>query len=156
MKTKILLIIIAFIASSMVVQAQGNFFEKLSDHDDVTTVYVSKSLLRMVPDMDVMADMDIKSIAGKLEQLEVYNTESKAAMDIIKKEMSKIASNKSYEALMTIKDKGDKINFYALKDKDKFKDLIMYVNNPTGCTIIRIVGSFTAEDIQAITKSNTD
>lgn len=155
MKTKILFVILAFMGSSMLVHAQENFFEKLSEHDEVSTVFISKTLLKMMPDMDMKADVDLKSLANKLEKMEIYNTENKSAMDIIRKEMTKIAGNKSYESLMTIKDKESKINFYGLKDKNKFKDLIMYVNSIDGCTIIRIVGSFTTEDIQAISKTTS-
>lgn len=43
------------------------------------------------------------------------------------------------------------INFYAQKDgNNKFKDLVMVINENTECTIIRIVGSFTMEDIKKV------
>uniref|UniRef100_UPI0034D49780 DUF4252 domain-containing protein n=1 Tax=Escherichia coli TaxID=562 RepID=UPI0034D49780 len=50
-----------------------------------------------------------------------------------------------------VKDKSDHITFYAKRNKgDSFKDLIMVINDPNECTIIRIVGTFTMEDIQGV------
>jgi hypothetical protein len=62
--------------------------------------------------------------------------------------------NKSYETLMSVKEKDQVVDFYAQQDNNgKFKDLIMFVNEPNECTVIRIVGNFTMEDIQGVMNS---
>lgn len=139
------------------IQAQGSdMFEKLSNMDDVTTVYVSKSLLRMMPDIDT-GGANIKGLANKLDQVEIYTTNgNKEANKLARKEVEALTKSKTYETLMKVKDGGDNITFYAHKEKEHFKDLIMFINEPDECTIIRIMGTFTAEDIQKVMDGNKD
>lgn len=149
MKTKILLTITLFLFS-FAVWAQNDVFEKLSNNKDISVVYISKSLLGMMSKSDMKVDgADIKSLAGKLEKMEIYNAESKSGSNLIKAEVDKL-KDKKYETLMRIKDENENITFYAYKEKDKFKDLIMYINTPDECTLIRIAGNFTTEDIQDV------
>lgn len=154
MKIKALFITILFILGVISVQAQStDMFEQLSNHKDVTTVYISKSLLKMVPNTNA-GGIDIKSLAGKLDQVEIYSTNgSKEADKAIRKEIEAVAKSKTYETLMKIKDGWDNIAFYGHKEKDNFKDLIMFIDEPGECTIIRIMGNFTAEDIQKVMDS---
>lgn len=151
MKTKILLITIISMFSFLGVQAQEDIFEKLSNHKDITTVYISKSLLKMMPNVDA-GGADIKGLAGKLEQLEIYSSEgNNDATKMMKQEISNLIKSKTYETLMKIKEKDNNVVFYAHKEKDRIKDLIMFINNePNECTVIRITGNFSTEDIQKV------
>jgi len=151
MKMRLFFTTVIFLFSLVVVQAQNNeMFERLSNHKDITTVYISKSLLSMMPNM-VEGGPDIKALAGKLEQLEIYNSNgNKEANKMIRKEMDDLVKTKTYETLMMVKDGTDNVTFYAYQEKGRFKDLVMFVNDPEECTIIRIMGNFTAEDIQKV------
>lgn len=151
MKLKGLLIALVFIFSLMTVQAQDKMFEKFSNNKDITTVYISKALLSMVPNVSDMGGVNIKGLAQKLEKLEVYTSDSKSALKLMNSEAEAMKKNKAYETLMSLKDKEQVVNFYAQKDgNDKFKDLIMFINEDDECIIVRIVGSFTMEDIQKV------
>jgi len=151
MKLKGLLMALVFMFSLMAVQAQDKMFEKFSNNKDITTVYISKALLSMVPNVTDMGGVNVKGLAQKLEKLEVYTSESKGALKLMTSEAEAMKKNKAYETLMSVKDKEQVVNFYAQKDgNDKFKDLIMFVNEENECTIVRIVGSFTMEDIQKV------
>ncbi len=129
--------------------AQKGMFDKLSDNDNVSIVYVSKAMLKMMPNMET-GGANLKSLAGKLEQIEIYSSENKDAITTMKTEIEGLTKSKAYETLMAIKDKKDKITFYAHKENNNFKDLVMFINDPEECTIIRIMGNFTAEDIQKV------
>jgi len=150
MKIKLFITTILLLCSLTAIQAQSSIFNKLSDRKDVTTVFISKTLLSMMPkDMD-MGGADIKSLMGKLEQIEIYTSESDEAAKLMKKEMQILAKSKSFETLMKIKDGTEVVQFYAERDGDKFKDMIMFTDEEDAGTIIRIQGSFTAEDIQTV------
>lgn len=152
MKTKTLLIIIAIIAGSLAAQAQDKMYEKFSGNKDISTVFISKALLSMASGMD-MGGMNIKGLTSKLERMEIYTSESKNAMKLMASEMEAVKKNKVYETLMTVKEEDDITNFYALKSSDgKFKEMIMHISDADECTIIRIVGNFTMEDIQSVTQ----
>lgn len=149
MKTKIFTLVIITILGFGNALAQKTTFDKLSDHKDISTVYISKSLLKMMPDMNTGA-ANIKGLAGKLEQMEIYTSSSKDAAKLIRDEITGLVKSKTYEVLMKIKDQNDNVTFYAFKEKDKIKDMIMFVDDPDECTIIRIMGNFTTEDIQNV------
>ena len=150
MKIKIITLAIITAFSVLGVQAQKGMFDKLSNHKDVTAVYISKALIKMMPEIDT-GGADIKALAGKLEQMEIYSSYSnKEAANIIRKEVEGMTKTKTYEVLMKIKDQGSNITFYAFKEKDRIKDLVMLIDQSDECTIIRIMGNFTAEDIQKV------
>lgn len=150
MKIKAFLLVVITVFSILGIQAQKSMFDKLSDHKDVTTIYISKSLLKMMPDIDT-GGADIKGLAGKLEQMEIYSSKSnKEASSIIRKEVEGMVKSKTHEILMKIKDQDNNITFYAFKEKDTIKDLIMFIDQPNECTIIRLMGNFTSEDIQKV------
>lgn len=150
MKIKALLIAMAIMIGAITVQAQDQMFDKFSNNNDISTVFISKALLSMAGNMD-MGGANIKSLSNKLERMEIYSSENKNATALMKAEAGKISADKSFEALMTVKEKDDHITFYAKRNKgDSFKDLIMVINDPNECTIIRIVGTFTMEDIQGV------
>lgn len=150
MKTRILLIAILLAIGLGNSQAQDNVFERLSKQKGITTVFISKSLLGMMPNMTT-GGVNVKGLAGKLEQLEIYTSEgNKNASKLMKDEITALIKNKKYETLMTVKEGDENVNFYAYKEKDKFKDLIMFIEEEGESSIIRIIGNFTAEDIKGV------
>ncbi len=156
MKAKIIYIIALFLVSIGMLQAQEKLFNKLADNDNVSVVYISKALLNMVPEFESAGGTDIGQLADKLEQIEIYTCEGDIkTINIMRSEMESLTKSKTYESLMTIKEKKQSVNFLGYKQNDKFKDLIMYVNEDQSCTIIRIKGSFTSSDIKKVVKSST-
>lgn len=150
MKTKILLIAIISTFSFLGIQAQESTFDKLSNHKDITTVYISKSLLKLMPNVDA-GGADIKGLAGKLDQLEIYNSEgNNDASKVMKQEISNLLKTKTYETLMKVKEKDNNVSFYAHKEKDRIKDLIMFIEDSGECSITRLIGNFSTEDIQKV------
>lgn len=132
-------------------ESGSNPLEKLSDNKQITTVFISKALLSMMPtnmNLDI-GSVDIKKIAGKIDQMEIYTSGEKEGIQLMKTAMSSFQGNKEYEILMKVKDSNQNVTFYAQKDKDFFKDLVMCVEGDN-YVIMRITGTFTSEDIQQI------
>jgi len=149
-KNLIIAIILLFCFSSVNAQTK-NPFEKLSNDKKITTVFISKGLLSLAPNMDINANgIDIKELVNKLEQLEIYTSEEKGGVQLMKTVINSFKENKTYEVLMKIKDGNENVTFYVQKDKDIFKELVMSVEDEGESTIIRMKGSFTAEDIQGL------
>lgn len=150
MKPNRLIIVISLFICAVGMNAQSDFFDKMGMNQDVNSVYISKAMLSMTPNI-AMGGANVKDIANKLEQLEIYSSESKEASIMMKKDIEVLARNKTYELLMNLKDGMQTITFYALKNKDKFRELIMVTKEMDQCVIIRMVGDFTMADIQKVT-----
>jgi len=152
MKTKLVYIIFTMLITVFSMQAQGKIFDKLADNNNVTAVYISKSLLNMANNLDLGADgPDFKKLANKLDQIEIYSCDDDLkTISMMKSEIKNFAGFTNLESFMTVKDKGQNVKFFGLKEKGFFKDLIMTIDEPKSVTIIRVKGNFTSSDIQNI------
>ena len=146
---KKIFVLLLFACSLVQLQAQA-LFDKLSREKDVSTVYVSKALLSMMPKIG-SADTDIKSISNKLTQIEIYTTKSGKAIKLIQAEMKSLYNNRHYERIMQVKENGENVIFFAEQQGNNFKDLIMFVESSQEYTVIRLMGTFTPDDIQKVT-----
>lgn len=157
MKIKNLLILFTLFFSVTAIQAQSTskMFDKFSNNKDIKSIIVTKAMLSMVSGNNNNFDMNgmnIKGLTNKLDQIEIYTSENVAACKNFREEMKDIQKGKNHELLMSAKDGDQNVNFYAQKEKDIFKELFMFVDQPNQCVIIRLLGNFTSEDIQKITK----
>lgn len=150
MKLKIIITVICFVCCN-VGFAQNKIFEKYADQDNITYVHISKAMFQMMPAMETTAGLNMGNMKGKIESLSVLSTENADRISDIKKDLSKINTN-GYEELMKIKDSGVNTVFYALKEGEKIKDILMIVNSNKSVTLIQLLGNFTLSDIQKMTE----
>lgn len=156
MKTKLLLLSFLVILSGNCL-AQKKLFDRFSDMDGVTTVYVSKTMLQMMPNMKIQSGMDIGSFAGKLEGILIMTSESETISKMMREETASIHKNPAYEVLMRIKDGESRVNFYIKKKSDSLiGELIMLVDDASEFVIIQMNGNLTMDDIQKLTKNMGD
>lgn len=151
MKLKHVLLIILMCCAS-IASAQNKIIDKFADMDGVTSVFISKSMLQMMPNMKTEG-IDIGGVAGKLESILILTSEKAAISKMMKNEIPSFASNKSYEELMRVKDEGSRVTFYIKrKNNSKIGELVMFVDEHPEFVFIQIKGDLTLQDIQNITK----
>jgi hypothetical protein len=153
MKTKNLITVLLLFCSWSSF-AQNEWFTKLSDHQDITQITITKALIKMMPEMTSSVNgVDIEGITGKLDQIDMFMSKNNSAKELMQKEITNfLTSDKSYEVLMKIKDKEDKITFYGKKEGSFINSLIMFTDDGDECVIVRLLGKFTPEDIQKVTE----
>jgi hypothetical protein len=153
MKLKTLFIGIILCGISLAGYAQSDLFERFSEEKHISMVTITKSLFQMMPDMDTnTSGIDIKPLISKLDQMEVYASEEKNTVQMMRETVKKhIKSNKSYEVMMMIKDEGSNIDFYIEKESnDIIKSFLMVADEEDEYSIIRLLGKFTLEDLQKL------
>ncbi|MDR1881000.1 MAG: DUF4252 domain-containing protein [Tannerellaceae bacterium] len=126
--------------------AQNKLFNKYADMEGVSSVYISKSMFQMIPDFKD-ANLDIKDLKEKIESLQILSTQKEEISAQMKKEFTY-----EYEELMRIKDGDTRTTFYVHKKGNTIKELIMIADGTGSFTVIRLLGSFTVQDVQRITK----
>lgn len=149
MKTKIIILLIC-LTSGTALLAQKNLFDKYADMDGFTSVFISKSMFEMMPSIET-GGLNLINMKGKIESLQILNTERKDQIATLKKDFDKLISGK-HEELMRVKDDSTRVNFYILKSGDKVKELIMTSSMPNQFTVMQLLGNFTLKDIQQITE----
>ncbi|MDR1526313.1 MAG: DUF4252 domain-containing protein [Dysgonamonadaceae bacterium] len=157
MKTKSIITVVLLLLTVSASFAQNDWFDKFSDQKDITQVTLTKALLQMAPSMTSSASMngiEIKDIVTKLEQIDIFTSDKEATKRMMRKEITAFfKNNTSYEVWMKIKDESDNVTFYAQKEGDSIRSLVMFVDDDVDCVLIRLLGTFTTQDIQKITKS---
>ena len=98
---KFLAILFVALLSCIVMSAQSALFKKYENVKGVSTVYISKSLLGLVPKLEA-GDMDISAIASKLDHVQVLTCERPSLIKEIKATAMEILSKGGYNNLMTV------------------------------------------------------
>jgi hypothetical protein len=154
MKTKSMAVALLLLFSTATSFAQESWFDKFSDHKEITQVTVTKAMLNMVSSTTSSVNMNgvnIKDIMSKLDQIDVFTSEEDASRQMMRQEMAAFfKKDKSYEVLMKIRNDNENVSFYGQKEGAFIKSLIMFVDGDDECVIIRLLGKFTTEEIQNV------
>lgn len=131
-----------------------DLFDKLSDIKGVEVVYISKSLLGMMPQMN-LSGVDIGSVAAKLDELQIFSAEgNNNAVKTLKSEANKLVKKGKYETIMFVKDDDSKTVFYLKKiDKNK-SEMLMVTEEKKEVKVIRFIGGFSMKELQNIANMN--
>ena len=155
MKIKHLLLIVCLLCSSFISAQKSGFnslFDKYQNEDDITVISISKAMFNLFPG-NINLNIDIRNIVPKIEYLRVITTANRNLNKQMALEFkSLIDKDKTYEELMRIKEGGSNITFNIKKNGDIINELIMLINENDEFVAIQILGNFTIEDIQKISK----
>lgn len=143
------IITLLFSLCSLFTYAQDSFFDKFADMDGVTSVYISKAMLSMIPDMQTEG-VNISGVASKLDNIQILSCEKPAVIAKLKKETEFINPKNGYEELIRINDEGEKTTIYLKQDKNGKKEFVLLNNEKEEFTIIVITGNLTLQEIQGI------
>ena len=142
----IIAMLIAMTAMSASAQAV-KFFEKYEDEDDVTSVYVSKAILKMMPDINT-GDMDFSDVAGKIECIRVLTADRVEIAGKLRADADKVIKEGKYELLVKVSEGKEKTNIYMKSDKDGMNEYIILNGSPNDFNAILIAGTLTPADVQ--------
>lgn len=134
---------------SLFTYAQDSFFDKFADMNGVTSVYISKAMLSMMPDIQTEG-VNIGGVASKLDNIQILSCEKPAVIAKLKKETEFINPKNGYEELIRINDEGEKTTIYLKHDKNGKKEFVLLNNEKEEFTIIIITGNLTLQEIQGI------
>ena len=144
MKTIItnILLAIMLMMTSINAQAQKNPFDKFSDYEDVTYIFISEAMLKLVgttaiPSID---DIDINEIGSKLKSIQIITSE-KCTKNSLKSEAMSIIKKESYEKLIQVSEKDNKVDIY-FKDGKKNSIIVMVNDEKDDTVLIVFSGEF--------------
>jgi len=148
MKTRYIIILLSFFCTS-IVSAQNTLFDKYSNMDDVTIVYISKSMFNLMPNIEPEG-IDLGAIKNKIESLQILTSSNETLISKMYDEFN-VSTKKEYEELMRIKDEDTIVNFYMKKEKERVNEFLMLTYSKEEFVAIQLVGNFTIDDIQQLT-----
>ena len=147
---------IVFIFAVTIISAQKNPFDKFTDMDGVTSVYISKNMMSLFPkDSNQYGGVDVGNFVDKLSSILILTTENqKVGKEMLSLANSRIKEN-NYELLMRVKsDDGELVNFFMKGKPDNIQELIMIVDgNDEESVIMQFLGNFKLQDVQEMTRN---
>lgn len=131
--------------------AQSALFKKYENVPGVSTIYISKALLGMMPKLDA-GDKDFSRIAGKLDRVQILSCERPSLIPGVK--AAAIGSFKSggYANLMTVNDDGEQTLIYGKSLGKGKNEFVLLSVEKTELDIINVMGNITLNDIKQIAK----
>lgn len=153
MKTSYLYTLLLSLFFVVTVAAQTNndaLFEKYAEKDGVTSVYISKKMFQLMPSMET-AGLNLINMKGKIESLQILTCENESLQEQMRKDFSGLIK-KEHEELMRVRDGESRITFYIKQKGELINELIMLSDDEKEFSVIQLLGQFTLQDIQEITK----
>ncbi len=150
--TALLLAVTAF------AQSGKELYNKYSDMDEVSAVYVSPAMFRMIgqlPDMDMeTADGDKMNLTPVINTLSGFYLleaarNSKAAARL-QEEVKKILDGKKFELLFEAKEDGETTRLFAAGDGQIVTSLILLARDATDFTFMSLEGNMDRGELEKI------
>lgn len=148
MKTRNSLLVLFFLCSTLCF-AQDKLFEKYADKDNVTSVYISKSMFQMMPDNMRAGGLDLGNLKGKIHNLQILTSENKEVKEQMKADFDAVVG-KDHELLMKVKSDDTRASFFVKQKGEKISELIMLTDDEGDYVVMRLTGDFTIQDIRQI------
>ena len=148
MKTRNSLLVLFFLCSTLCF-AQDKLFENYADKDNVTSVYISKSMFQMMPDNMRAGGLDLGNLKGKIHNLQILTSENKEVKEQMKADFDAVVG-KDHELLMKVKSDDTRASFFVKQKGEKISELIMLTDDEEDYVVMRLTGDFTIQDIRQI------
>ena len=142
------ILFVLFLFCSTWAYAQDNLFEKYSNMDNVTSVYISKSMFQLMPDGVQAGGVDFSDLKGKIDHLQILTSENRAVSKQMQADFEGMV--KGYELLMKVKSDDTRASFFVKQKGERINDMVMLTDEEDEFVVIRLVGDFTVQDIQQI------
>lgn len=130
-------------------QAQKNLFNKYGDMKGVSSVYISKAMIEMNPNL-FTKDVYIGKVSGQLNSVQVLSTMDNNIKAEMQKDLHSLVQSSKYELLMKQKATISSSEFYMSRKGEKVKELIMIVVGAASLKFVYLEGDMTLKDIQNI------
>lgn len=152
MRRAILTIIISLAAITAYGQDYKTIYQKYSDDDRVTAVYISPAMFKMIgklPEVRIEDNgLDLAPMIKSMTGFYMLQTEDSSLAEKISKDVTRIVGGGNFETLMEIKDKGQKVNILSLGDDQFLKSLLLTVFDSGESMFIGIDGLMNRADVE--------
>ena len=156
MKKLILFLIVILPVSPIQAQTSpvDELFEKYSERDGFTTVYISSKMFSLFAGKAVPED-DIRNIISRLKSIRILTVEDSTLNLNLNfyRELSKKLDLSSYEELMAVKEGSDMTKFLIRQKGDIITELLVITGGPGDNTLISIKGDLDMKTISQISRS---
>ncbi len=152
MKRFILSFIIALATFTAFGQDYRTIYQKYSDDERVTAVYISPAMFKMIgklPEVRIEDNgLDLAPMIKSMTGFYMLQTDDSSLAEKISKDVTRIVGGGKFETLMEVKDKGQRVNILSLGDENLLKSLLLTVFDKEESVFIGIDGLMRRADVE--------
>lgn len=146
------------IAVGAFAQEGKKLYNKYSDQEGVSAVYISPAMFKLVgqlPDINVdMANgekMDVAPLVRSFSGFYMLSFEQKSAASAeLYKEVTAMVDKGNFELLMEVKDSGSTIRMYTLGDEKTVSSFVCIINEDDETMFFSLEGSMDRSDLEKL------
>lgn len=136
-------------------------YNKYSDNEEVSAVYISSSMFKLmgkVPNMEVgEGSINLGSIIKNLNSMYLLDCEDPELCKEIKSDVNKFVKKYEFEMLMEIKDKGETVRIYTTGNEKTVSQFILTADENEAFTFICLDGTMSRAELEkAIAKATQE
>lgn len=154
MKKIIVIAVMLLSAIGAFAQDGKSIYQKYSDEDGVSAVYISPAMFRLigkVPDLKVEdADVNLGPIIKSLSGLYIINSENPNVNTTLKGEVDRLVKAGRYEMLMEAKDSGETVRMYTLGTESIVNSFVMVSEDGEETSFICLDGKMNRDDLEKL------
>jgi len=149
------------LTANICAQDSKGIYNKYSDNDEVSAVYISAAMFKLmgkVPNMDVgNGSMNIGAIIKNLDCMYILDCDDPDVSANIKSDVNKYISKYKFELLMEIKDRGEVVRIYTAGSEKTVTQFVMTAAEADAYTLICLDGTMSRADLEKmIAKATQD
>ena len=158
MKKIMIIAVMLLMAVGAYAQEGKRLYNKYSDMDGVSAVYISPTMFRLMgqlPDLDVeMSDgqkMDIAPLVRSFSGFYMLSFEQKSAASAeLYKEVTAMVNKSNFELLMEVKEAGSTIRMYTLGDEKVVNSFVCIINEDDETMFFCLEGTMNRSDLEKL------
>lgn len=142
-----------FSFDSFAQDARG-LYNKYSDAEGVSAVYISPAMFRMIgriPDLDINgSDVNLAGIIKSLRGMYILDCENPHVSMAVRRDTERLIDKGKFEMLMEVKDEGEVVRMFTAGDEKIIDSLVMLTLDDDNCTFIALDGNMSREDFEKV------
>ncbi len=154
MKRIIIIATLLLASISSFAQNGKSIYQKYSDAENVSAVYISPAMFRLIgkiPDMNVEGnDVNLAPIIRSLSGLYIISSENPHINSQIKADAEKFIKGGQYELLMEAKDDGETVRMYTVGTEKVVNSFVMLSIDGNEIDFICVDGKMDREDLDKL------
>ena len=154
MKRIIILFAALLLTASAFAQNGKSIYQKYSDAENVSAVYVSPAMFRMIgqiPDLEVGQDnVNLTPVIRSLTGLYILNSENAAINGSLRADAERFINSGRYELLMEAKDSGETVRIYTVGNDRVIEGFVMLAAEANEVTFICLDGQMPRKDFEEL------
>ena len=154
MKRIFLLAVLLRSALTASAQSGKSLYQKYSDAENVSAVYISPAMFRLIgkiPDMEIGENnVNLAPLIRSLSGLYIINSENTQINDKLVSEVNRFINSGKYELLMESKDAGEVVRMYTVGTEKIVNSFVMVASQGSEATFICLDGQMDRQELEGV------